>query len=222
MAPVGQDAMVVGISHRWRSLLVGHFGRRAVDPQDGDVGAVHRAAHVEAAGQGDAHLGRQLVAAEVLEQVVHDGLDDARGVDGRGMAMDPALGVNDAGHRVAGAADGDAHLFAGVLQAGDLALVGEQELDVVPGSEAQVAIAEFVGQAAHIFDEVGGHQAAGATPDGKDLGAGFGHVHQHTGLQDFVVFPLAVVVFDDGRQELVKFWGANISYTVSHFPHSSL
>ena len=60
--------------------------------QDRDVRAVHGAAHVEAAGQGDPNLGRQLVAAEVLKQVVHDGLDDARGVDG--PSHRPAQGID--------------------------------------------------------------------------------------------------------------------------------
>ena len=40
--------------------LMLHFGRSPVHAADGDVGAVHGAAHVQAAGQGDANLGRQL------------------------------------------------------------------------------------------------------------------------------------------------------------------
>ena len=88
--------------------------------------------------------------------------------------------------------------------------------------EAQVAVAEFVGDVAHFPDEVGAHQPGGADADGIDFGAGFGHVHQHAGLRDFVVFPLAVVFFDDGRQELVIMRRANISYPFSHVPYSSL
>lgn len=76
-------------------FFVGHFGRSAVDAQDGDIGTVHRAAHVQAAGQSDAHLGRQLVAAEVFIQIVHHRLDDTGGVDGRGVAVDPTLGMDD-------------------------------------------------------------------------------------------------------------------------------
>src|SRR5208282_2187060 len=130
------------------------------------------------------------------------------------MAMDPALGMDDVAHRVAGGADAHAQLFASVLDAGDLALVAEEKLDVVPAGEAQIAVAEFVGNVAQFLDEVGGYQPGRTTPDGIDLGPGFGYVHQHPRFQDLVIFPLAVVLFDNGRQEFVKFRRSNISNTL--------
>ncbi len=54
-------------AHLVNPLAVDHRGL-AVDAQDGDVGAVHGAAHVEAAGQRDADLGGHRHGAEILEQ----------------------------------------------------------------------------------------------------------------------------------------------------------
>lgn len=66
-----------------------------MDADDADVGAVHGAAHVQAAGQGDANHGRQGHGLEVLEHLVHDGLDRAGGVGGRGVAVGVTLGMDD-------------------------------------------------------------------------------------------------------------------------------
>jgi hypothetical protein len=74
--------------------------------ENGDIGAVHGTAHVQAAGQGDAQLGRQAVILEVVEQDVHGRLDRTGSIGGRGVAVDPALGVNDVGDAGAGAAHG--------------------------------------------------------------------------------------------------------------------
>src|SRR5208282_4797650 len=138
------------------------------------------------------------------------------------MAMDPALGMDDVAHRVAGGADGHAELFASVLDAGDLALIGEQKLDVVPAGEAQITVAEFIGNVAQFFDEVGGYEPGRPTPDGIDLGPGLGYVHQHSRFQYLMIFPLAIVLFDNRRQEFVKFRRSNISNTLSHCLNSSL
>ena len=105
--------------------LMSHLGRSPVHAADGDVGAVHGAAHVQAAGQGDADLGRQLMRAEVFKQVVHDGFNYTGGVDGRGVAMNPALGVDDVGDGVAGAAFGQAPFDQLGFQRFQLSLVGD-------------------------------------------------------------------------------------------------
>jgi hypothetical protein len=44
-------------------IFVVQHGRFAVIAQNGDIGAMYRAAHVQAAGQGDTHLGRQAILA---------------------------------------------------------------------------------------------------------------------------------------------------------------
>ncbi|MCU0575121.1 MAG: hypothetical protein MUC41_19360, partial [Syntrophobacteraceae bacterium] len=93
------------------------------------------AAHVEAAGQGDAHLGGQLVGAEILEEIIHDGLHHARRVDGGRVAVGPALGVDDVGDAVAGPADGEPVAAAPqvVQERLQLGLVADQEFHVVAG-----------------------------------------------------------------------------------------
>ena len=81
-----------------------------MDAEDRDVGAVHGAAHVQAARQRDAQLGRQVLVRELVVERVHDRLDDARRVGGRRVAVDPALGVDDVADGVVGAAHREAHL----------------------------------------------------------------------------------------------------------------
>ncbi len=83
-------------AHLVEILVVDHR-RFAMVAQNGDVRAVHRAAHVQTAGQGNTQLGRHAVGLEVVEHLVHDGLDRTRSVCGRGVAVDPALGVDDVG-----------------------------------------------------------------------------------------------------------------------------
>ncbi len=78
-----------------------------MNSQDGDVGAVNCAAHVQAAGQRDPDRGRQSHLPELIINAVHDGLDHAGGVDGRGVAVSPTLGMNDIGNTGAGSADGE-------------------------------------------------------------------------------------------------------------------
>ena len=164
--------------------------RFAMIAEDGDIRAVHGAAHVQAAGQGDAHVGRHAVVLEIGEHLIHDRLDRSGSVGGRGVAVDPALGVDDVGDAGAGAADGELEGAAGELAAGqvfhqglDLGLVVHHELDVVTGGEAQMTVAVLVGDLADFADMGGGHQAGTAATDGVDFVAGFGHMHQDARLQ---------------------------------------
>ena len=111
--------------------------RPPVYAENGDIGAVHGAAHVQTAGQGDPQLARQFHFHEVLVQVVHHALDHARGIRGRRVAVDPALRMDDVRDRIAQAA----HRVAEGLQVGDkgvdLGRFSEQELDVVAAGEAK-------------------------------------------------------------------------------------
>ena len=118
MAPVGQAAITFGISHLARTTSWLMFGRLAVDAQDGDIRAVHRAAHIQAASQRDAAVGGQLRVDEVLVQVIHDCLDDARGIRGRGVAVNPALGVHRVADGMPGAANGVVLLPSGMPSSG--------------------------------------------------------------------------------------------------------
>ena len=198
-----------------------HFGRSAVHAADGDVGAVHGAAHIQAAGQRDTDLGRQLMGAEIIKQVVHDGFHDTGGVDGRGMAVNPALGVDDVGDGVAGAAFGQAPFDQFGFQGFQLGFVGDQEFDVVTAGEAQVAAAVFFSDVAQFPGEYSGHNPGGGDAHGNEFGAGFGNVDQDARFRDGVVFPLAIIFFDNRRQELAKMRGANIGNPFGHVMFSS-
>ncbi len=78
-----------------------------MNAQNGYVRAVNRSAHVEAAGQGDAQLGRQLMAVPVIKQVIHYGLYNTRCVNGRCVAVNPALGVDNIGYSCSGPSNGE-------------------------------------------------------------------------------------------------------------------
>ncbi len=139
----------LGVDHR----------RFAVNTENGDVGAMNRTAHVQAAGQRDSHGCGHGHGAEVLIETVHDGLDHAGGVDGRGMAVCPTLGMDDVGDTGAGAADGE--LVGAIVELSALEVVnqrfhfgfvGHQEFNVVPGGESQVTVAVFVRDLADLTD----------------------------------------------------------------------
>ena len=155
MAAVGQEETVVGILAEVGKSVVGDLRHHAVDAEEGDVGAVHGAAHVEAAGDGDAELGRQLLFLEVLDEVVHDHLDEPRGVGGGGVAVNPALGVDDVGDGVVHPADGELGRLEVLEERLDVALVAEEKLHVVAAGEAQVAVAVLVGEVGELPDEIG-------------------------------------------------------------------
>ncbi len=199
-----------------------HFGRGPVHAADGDVGAMHGAAHVQAAGQRDADLGRQLMGTEVVKQIVHDGFNDTGGVDGRGMAVYPTLGVDDIGDGVAGAAFGQAPFDQFGFQGFQLSFVGDQEFDVMTAGEAQVAAAVFFSDIAQFPGEYGSNQPGRGDAHGNEFGAGFGNVDQDARFRDGVIFPFTVVIFNDGRQEFAEMRGANIGNPFGHVMFSSL
>ena len=195
----------------------------AVVAQDGDVGAVNGAAHVQTAGHGDADLSRHAHLAELFEQFVKDDLDGAGGVRGRGVAVDPTLGVDDVGDAGAGAADGELEAAALELQTVQIffELLGfvqgaDHELNVVAGGEAQVAAGELVGDGADFTDVADGHQTGAAATDGVDFVAALGLVHQDAGLADFMPQPLSLVLGDNRRKEIGKMARANIRDPVFH------
>ena len=173
-----------------------------MDANDGDVGAVSSTAHVQAASHGDVQLGGQLVVGhEVLVQVVHDSLDDAGSVGSRRVAVNPTLGVDDVGQGVTSTANRVTELLDILDQRIDVSLVGDQELDVVARSEAQVAIAVLVSEVADLADVVDSHQARLTCTNSVQV-ARRTDVLDDARLNELVVFPLAVVLFDDRRDHL--------------------
>ena len=81
------------------------YRRAPVNPQNGDVRAVHGAAHVEAARQRNPELPGDFHAREVLVEVVHDGLHYAGGVGCGSVAVYPSLSVHYACYRFSRATD---------------------------------------------------------------------------------------------------------------------
>ena len=145
--------------------------RPGVNTEDRDVRAVDRAAHVEAARIGHAKLGRKIHVLKAGHELIHDRLDGSRGIGGRRVAVDPALGVDDVGNAVAHAADGEAVLFDFGDEGGDVRLVTEQELNIVAAGEAQVSTAVLVGDIRKHADGADGEQAGGPAANGEDFGA---------------------------------------------------
>ena len=76
-----------------------------MNAQNGNVGTVNRAAHIQAAGQGNATVGRQLPIGKVFVKLIHHRLDHAGSIGGGGVAVNPALGMHRVGDGVAGSAD---------------------------------------------------------------------------------------------------------------------
>ncbi len=113
--------------------------------------------------------------------------------------MDPALGVDDVGDRMAGPAHGVILL----LQVGDeglhLALVRKEELHVVPAGKAEVALAVLFGKITDLPDVVGAQQTGRARSHAVELLARFGHVFQHARFEDFMVLPLPVILLNHWR-----------------------
>ncbi len=83
----------------------------------------------------------------------------------------------------------------------DVRLVGQQELDVVPAGEAQVAVAVLVRQLRVLADPLGAQQPGRAGPHREELVTRLADVDHHARLEDLVVLPLPVVLLDDRRQE---------------------
>jgi len=181
-------------------------GRLPVNAQNCYIRAVNGAAHVKTARQGDANLRGQLVAAEILEQLVHNGLNDTGGIDGRGMAVCPTLGVDDIGDAASGPAYREP--VAAGAQLGqkrlELCLIAHQELDVVSGCPAQVSAAELIGQIAQLEDIIGADQTRRTNANLVHFGSRFGHVNQDARLKNFVVFHLPKFSLITG--------GKNLSY----------
>jgi hypothetical protein len=79
-----------------------------------------------------------------------------------------------------------------------------------------MAIAVLVGDFTDFADMGDGHQTGAAHAHCVALVAAFGHVHQHTGFDDFVVQPFSLVLGDDRRIKLVVFLRTDVSDPVFH------
>ncbi len=75
--------------------------------QEGDVRAVHGAAHVQTAGHRNSDLGRKGHLSKIIKKFIHDRFDHGRGIRCRCMAMDIALGVHNVGQACTRPANGE-------------------------------------------------------------------------------------------------------------------
>jgi hypothetical protein len=118
--------------------------------------------------------------------------------------------MHDVGDPGADAAYCKAFVLELFLEALDLALVGGHELNVVPCCEADVAVAVLVCDVQHLADGNGAKDPRGGYPHRKDLVAAVGLVHHSAGIKPFVMLPVAVVLLDDRRQELLEMWRPDV------------
>ena len=105
-------------------------------------------------------------------------------VGGCRVAVDPALGMDDAGDGVPDSADGVTQLSQVGDEGIDVGFVREQELTVVPGCEAEESAAVLVRQFGELPNPLGPHEPWGARPDGEELVAGLTDVDHDARLHD--------------------------------------
>ncbi len=187
--------------------------------EDRNIRAVNRPAHVEAAGQSQFTLGRQLHLSKLLKNFVHNRLDHAGGVGGRGVAVNPALGMHNVGYTGAGATHREPASPGGqvVKQRLDLGFGIDHELDIVAGSPADRALAMLVCDITDFADVLNGNQPGAAHPNGVALSSGFAHMLEHPGTGNLMIQPLAVIVLDDLGKHLFVVRGTNVGDPVFHW-----
>jgi hypothetical protein len=114
------------------------------------------------------------------------------------------------GELAAEAADRETHRIEILDQGLDFRFVDEQELDIVAARPPHVAVAVLVGDIAELTNRGDREQPRRGGANRKELIAGLRHVHHHTGLDDLVVVPLAVVLLDDLGQKLLVMRGSDV------------
>ncbi len=177
--------------------------RHAMDAEDGDVGAMHGAAHIEAASESDAQLRGQVLMRKAVAERVHDALHDARGIRSCRVTMHPALGVHDVADRVVGASDREPVRGQFLFQGLDLRFVLEQELNIVAAGEAEVAAAVLVRQRGEKAQRLNAGEPRRGGANRVETVTGLRHVAENARRHVLVIFPLAIVLLDQRRQKLV-------------------
>jgi hypothetical protein len=98
-------------------------------------------------------------------------------------------------------------LSRSLIRGSTLSLLSTMNSMLLRVVKAQVAVAVLVGNFADFTDVGGAHEAGAAAADREDLVAGFGHMDQNTGFQNFMIQPFALVLGDDRRIKLSYFRG---------------
>jgi len=71
-----------------------------MDAQNGNIGAMYRTAHVEAAGDGNPQLRGKIFLRKAVAERIHHALHQTGGIGRRRMTMHPALRVHNVADRV--------------------------------------------------------------------------------------------------------------------------
>jgi len=137
---------------------------------------------------------RHVPVFELVDQLVHHGLDHAGGVGAGDVAVQPALGVRNHRHRVTGTANNEAFRSQLVDQRLNARLVAQHVLDVGADGEVDVAVGEFVADVTQLAQGVQVENTLGASAHGEQCGAVFGDVLEYAGLRIFVIVPVTVVL----------------------------
>jgi hypothetical protein len=182
-----------------------------------------RTAHIQATGHGDPDLSREGHALEVLKKVVHDGLDHGGGIRCRGVAMDVSLGVYDIGQAGARSANGEFKAAGHMLSAFKIFFQGIQfvlavshKFNIIPRGKSDKAFTVFVRDIADLPYVLDGHETTSTATDGEALVTRFRDVDQNAGFQDFVIFPLPIVILDYRRKILPEVSRTQIREPVFH------
>ncbi|OSM05098.1 hypothetical protein MAIT1_03245 [Magnetofaba australis IT-1] len=85
-----------------------------------------------------------------------------------------------------------------------------------------MAFAVLIGDVAQEADDVHGHLTVGAGAHGVDGVAALGHVLEHAGTRTLMIFPLAVVLLDNGVQHFPMMLGPRFNCLILTFCHGSL
>ncbi len=180
--------------------IVVDLGRLGVLHIDGDVPLTTTVDL--AAGSGDMHPVGHGGRFELVDELVHHGFDDPGGVGARDVAVQPALGVGDHGHRVLGAAHDEAGVFDRLDQGLHLGGVLDHVFEVRTQGKVDEAVGVPVADVTQLAQGEDIEDPLGADLDGPDLVTTVGHMSQHPDLWVFVVLPHAEILAHHGMQVL--------------------
>jgi hypothetical protein len=174
--------------------------------------------HVQTAGQGKLNLGRQFGFNKMVEDLIHNRLNNTRGVSSRSMAVNPTLSMHTVGNTGTGTTNRELVATAGkVVQQRLYFILGvNHELYVVTGGETEETVAMGISDVTELTNLLNRDQASRTYTYGVALSASLRNMYQYTRLNHFMVKPLALVIFDNLGVKLFKMWGTDICDSVRH------
>ncbi len=135
------------------------------------------------------HPVRHISIFELINEFVHHGLNDPRGIGARDVAMQPALGVGDHGHRVLGTAHDEARIFDGLDQGLDLGGIGHHVLQIGAQGEVDEAITKLLANVTKLAQGEKVQDTLSTHLHGPDLVPAISHMTQDARLGVLMVLP---------------------------------